>query len=95
MQLYLKPPLFKCFGRTTNATDSYRLVAKEKANLAVQLKQTNDMVKRLQSKLANANKNQQSVQDMRRNMHDAESRATSLEKLVDELSVANQRALER
>ena len=53
------------------------------------------MVKRLQSKLANANKNQQSVQDMRRNMHDAESRATSLEKLVDELSVANQRALER
>ena len=70
-------------------------MAKEKANLAVQLKQTNDMVKRLQSKLANANKNQQSVQDMRRNMHDAESRATSLKKMVDELSVAKQRALER
>ena len=87
--------MLKCFGRTTNATDSYRLVAKEKANLAVQLKRANDMVKQLQSKLANANENQQSVQDMRRNMHDAESRATSLEKVVDELSVVKQRALER
>ena len=87
--------MLKCFGRATNATDSYRLVAKEKANLAVQLKRANDMVKQLQSKLANANENQQSVQDMRRNMHDAESRATSLEKVVDELSVVKQRALER
>ena len=87
--------MFEYFGRATNATESYRLVATEKTDLAARLKQANNKVKRLQSELTNANKKQESVRDMRRDLQDAELRATSLEKCVDELSAAKQRAESR
>ena len=87
--------MFEYFGRATNATENYRLVAAEKTGLAARLKKTNNKVKRVQSELANANKKQESVRDMRRDLHDAKSRATSLEKCVGELSAAKQRAESR
>ena len=87
--------MFEYFGRATNATENYRLVAAEKTDLATQLKKTNNKVKRVQSELANANKKQESLRDMRRDLHDAESRATSLAKFVGELSAAKQHAESR
>ena len=82
-------------GRATNANENYRLVAAEKTGLADRLKQAKKKIKRVQSELANTNKKQQSLRDMRRDLHDAKSRATSLEKFVDELSAAKQRAESR
>ena len=81
--------------RATDATHNYRLVAAEKTDLAARLKQANNKVKRAQSESANANKKQESLRDMRRDLHDAKSRATSLEKFVGELSAAKQRAESR
>jgi len=87
--------VFEYFGRATNATENYRLVATEKTDLAAQLKKANNKVKRVSSELANANKKQESVRDMRRDLHDAKSRAASLEKVASELSAAKQRAESR
>ena len=81
--------------RATDATHNYRLVAAEKTDLAARLKKASNKVKRAQSELANANKKQESLRDMRRDLHDATSRATSLEKFVGELSAAKQRAESR
>ena len=67
----------------------------EKVKLAAELKRSSNKVHRLQEKLANATKKQESVQIMRRVVHDAESRSVSLEKVVQELSAANLRALNR
>ena len=87
--------MIQYFGRATNATKNYRLVATEKTDLEARLKKVSSKVKRVQSELANANKKQGSVRDMRRDLHDAESRATSLAKVVGELSAAKQHAESR
>ena len=70
-------------------------MASEKVELAAELKTAKSKLHRLQEKLENATKKEESVQAMRRVVHDAESRATSLEKVVEELSAAKLRALDR
>jgi len=83
------------YCREANAIASYRHVASEKVELAAELKTAKSKLHRLQEKLENATKKEESVQAMRRVVHVAESRATSLEKVVEELSAAKLRALDR
>ena len=70
-------------------------MASEKVKLAAELNRSKKKLHRLQEKCANTTKKQESIQSMRRAVHDAESRSTSLEKVVEELSAANLRALDR